>query len=56
MRIAVDAMGGDHAPREIVRGAVDYAAKSTDEMETLRRQMKEMQDKLDRMAKEADKS
>jgi glycerol-3-phosphate acyltransferase PlsX len=25
MRIAVDAMGGDHAPREIVRGAVDYA-------------------------------
>ena len=22
MRIAVDAMGGDHAPREIVRGAV----------------------------------
>ena len=23
MRIAVDAMGGDHAPREIVRGAVD---------------------------------
>ncbi len=27
MRIAVDAMGGDHAPREIVRGAVDYAQK-----------------------------
>jgi glycerol-3-phosphate acyltransferase PlsX len=26
MRIAVDAMGGDHAPREIVRGALDYAA------------------------------
>jgi phosphate acyltransferase len=25
MRIAVDAMGGDHAPREIVRGAIDYA-------------------------------
>ena len=25
MRIAVDAMGGDHAPREIVRGALDYA-------------------------------
>src|SRR5688500_13185512 len=34
----------------------DEGAKSTDEMETLRRQMKEMQDKLDRMAKEADKS
>ncbi len=27
MRIAVDAMGGDHAPREIVRGAIDYATK-----------------------------
>jgi phosphate acyltransferase len=26
MRIAVDAMGGDHAPREIVRGAIDYAS------------------------------
>jgi glycerol-3-phosphate acyltransferase PlsX len=25
MRIAVDAMGGDHAPREIVRGAIDHA-------------------------------
>jgi glycerol-3-phosphate acyltransferase PlsX len=32
MRIAVDAMGGDHAPREIVRGAIDYALKSTDEV------------------------
>jgi len=32
MRIAVDAMGGDHAPREIVRGAVDYALSSTDEV------------------------
>ena len=32
MRIAVDAMGGDHAPREIVRGALDYAASSTDEV------------------------
>jgi len=32
MRIAVDAMGGDHAPREIVRGAVDYAVSSTDEV------------------------
>ena len=32
MRIAVDAMGGDHAPREIVRGAVDYALKSSDEV------------------------
>ena len=28
MRIAVDAMGGDHAPREIVRGAIDYANKT----------------------------
>jgi glycerol-3-phosphate acyltransferase PlsX len=27
MRIAVDAMGGDHAPREIVRGAVRAAAE-----------------------------
>ena len=32
MRIAVDAMGGDNAPREIVRGAVDYAIGSTDEV------------------------
>jgi glycerol-3-phosphate acyltransferase PlsX len=32
MRIAVDAMGGDHAPREIVRGAIDYAAASADEV------------------------
>ena len=32
MRIAVDAMGGDHAPREIVRGAVDYALSSPDEV------------------------
>ena len=32
MRIAVDAMGGDHAPREIVRGAIDYASGSTDEV------------------------
>ena len=26
MRIAVDAMGGDHAPREIVCGAIDAAS------------------------------
>ena len=32
MRIAVDAMGGDHAPREIVRGAIDYATTSADEV------------------------
>jgi len=32
MRIAVDAMGGDHAPREIVRGAIDYASTGTDEV------------------------
>ncbi len=33
MRIAVDAMGGDHAPREIVRGAIDYAlSQPTDEV------------------------
>jgi phosphate acyltransferase len=32
MRIAVDAMGGDHAPREIVRGAIDYATGSPDEV------------------------
>jgi glycerol-3-phosphate acyltransferase PlsX len=32
MRIAVDAMGGDHAPREIVRGAIEYAFNSTDEV------------------------
>jgi len=32
MRIAVDAMGGDFAPREIVRGAVTYAASHADEV------------------------
>ena len=32
MRIAVDAMGGDHAPREIVRGAIEYALNSADEV------------------------
>ena len=31
-RIAVDAMGGDFAPREIVRGAVTYAASNADEV------------------------
>jgi len=29
-RVAVDAMGGDHAPEEIVRGAVSYAADHPD--------------------------
>ena len=33
----------------------DDSAKNTDEMETLRRQMREMQEKLDKMAKEPDK-
>ena len=32
MRIAVDAMGGDFAPREIVRGAITYAATHADEV------------------------
>ena len=32
MRIAVDAMGGDHAPREIVRGAIDHALANADEI------------------------
>ena len=32
MRIAVDAMGGDHAPREIVRGAVE-ASRDWPELE-----------------------
>jgi glycerol-3-phosphate acyltransferase PlsX len=32
MRIAVDAMGGDFAPCEIVRGAVTYAASHADEV------------------------
>jgi polyhydroxyalkanoate synthesis regulator protein len=31
-------------------------AKSADDMDTLRRQMKEMQEKLDRMSKEQDKT
>ncbi|HEY8771874.1 MAG TPA: phosphate acyltransferase PlsX [Candidatus Limnocylindria bacterium] len=32
MRIAVDAMGGDFAPREIVRGAITYAASHADDV------------------------
>ncbi|HEX2195254.1 MAG TPA: phosphate acyltransferase PlsX [Candidatus Limnocylindria bacterium] len=32
MRIAVDAMGGDFAPREVVRGAINYAAANADEV------------------------
>jgi len=32
MRIAVDAMGGDQAPTEVVRGAIDYAIPSADEV------------------------
>ena len=32
MRIAVDAMGGDLAPREVVRGAIQYAATHADEV------------------------
>jgi glycerol-3-phosphate acyltransferase PlsX len=32
MRIAVDAMGGDFAPREVVRGAVHFAASHADEV------------------------
>lgn len=35
MRIAVDAMGGDHAPDEIVRGALDVAAEPGFEHEIL---------------------
>jgi phosphate acyltransferase len=31
MRIALDAMGGDFAPREAVRGAIDYASARPDE-------------------------
>ena len=30
VRIALDAMGGDHAPAETVRGAVDAAADGID--------------------------
>ena len=29
-RVAVDAMGGDHAPEEVVRGAVDWAREHPD--------------------------
>jgi glycerol-3-phosphate acyltransferase PlsX len=29
-RVAVDAMGGDHAPEEVVRGAVDWARSHSD--------------------------
>ena len=30
VRVAVDAMGGDHAPEEVVAGAVDWAASNAD--------------------------
>jgi len=30
VRVAVDAMGGDHAPEEVVAGAVDWAARNPD--------------------------
>src|ERR671914_2217230 len=30
VRVAVDAMGGDHAPEEVVRGAVGWATEHTD--------------------------
>ncbi len=33
-RVAVDAMGGDHAPEEVVRGAVDWA-RSHDDVEVI---------------------
>ncbi|MDQ3880195.1 MAG: phosphate acyltransferase PlsX [Chloroflexota bacterium] len=48
MRIAVDAMGGDFAPREIVRGAIQYAASHADDVilvgdvEHIRREMAEV--------------
>jgi len=29
-RVAVDAMGGDHAPEEVVRGSVEWAAANID--------------------------
>jgi glycerol-3-phosphate acyltransferase PlsX len=32
VRIAVDAMGGDHAPGDVVRGALDYARSHADEV------------------------
>jgi phosphate acyltransferase len=32
VRIAVDAMGGDFAPREVVRGALEYAAIRSDQV------------------------
>jgi polyhydroxyalkanoate synthesis repressor PhaR len=47
------------APRRtdgVAEKPADEGAKSSDDMDTLRRQMREMQEKLDRMAKEPDKS
>lgn len=32
MRVALDVMGGDHAPVEIIAGALDWAKKSNDEL------------------------
>ena len=35
MRLAIDAMGGDHAPKEIVLGAMDALAEMNDLQITL---------------------
>ena len=46
MRIAVDGMGGDHAPQEIVKGCVEAAQIIKDEIyivgpeDTIRRELK----------------
>ncbi len=32
MKIAIDVMGGDHAPAEVIAGAVEWAKKSDDEL------------------------
>jgi len=49
LRIAVDAMGGDHAPRELVAGAVDAARKDSALEITLVGREADIQSELDQL-------
>ena len=53
MRIIVDAMGGDNAPRAIVRGAVLAAREMEDEIILVGRK-EEIEDILDRFSRKDD--
>jgi len=48
MRLALDAMGGDHAPQAMVQGAVDYARRHPDHQVVLVGQEDRIQTELER--------